>query len=168
MAADDLSADRLRELLHYDTETGVFRWKLKTSNRSNRIKVGEPTGKKLSSFGYVRVGIDGVVYQAHRLAWLYVHGCWPSGQLDHINGCRSDNRISNLRDVPQTTNMQNIKVARKDNKCGLLGVSTNGKKWSARIHVDGVAKHLGTFETKELAHQAYIEAKRLFHSGCTI
>lgn len=165
MAIENLSADRLRELLHYDSETGVFRWKLKTSNR---IKIGEPAGGKLSNFGYFRIGIDGVVYQAHRLAWLYVHGRWPDGQLDHINGCGSDNRIANLRDVPQTTNMQNLRAARKDSKCGLLGVSTNGKKWRSRILINGVAKHLGTFETQELAHEAYIEAKRRYHSGCTI
>jgi len=103
-----LTTDRLRELLDYDTETGLFRWKTPTNNR---ITVGSLAGQNHPK-GYTRIGVDGAKYLAHRLAWLYVHGVWPINQIDHINRMKTDNRINNLRDVIDGINKRNVDVVR--------------------------------------------------------
>ena len=90
---DKLTAERLRERLHYDAGTGVFTRRV----GSGHARTGEMAGS-VHSTGYVRISIDGGKYTAHCLAWLYVHGVWPPDQIDHINGNRSDNRIANLRE----------------------------------------------------------------------
>ena len=160
-----LTAERLREVLDYDPETGVFVWRIRTSNC---VKVGDVAGG-LRLDGYFAIGLDGRTYLAHRLAWLWVHGHWPQYGIDHIDGDVENNRITNLRDVDQSTNMQNVKKACVNNKTsGLLGSHPSGKKWRAQITVGGKIHYLGTFDTQELAYAAYLGAKRLFHSGCTI
>lgn len=112
---------------------------------------------------------NGVPKLAHRLAWLYVYGEWPQHGLDHINGVRLDNRISNLRDVPQTINLENQRKAKGLTKSGFLGVErTRGGKWAARIVANGKRYGLGVFATPEAAHSAYVTAKRKLHEGCTI
>jgi hypothetical protein len=164
MAKADLTSQRLRELLHYDPETGAFTW-LATAGKA---RAGGRAGDALSH-GYNRIGIDGHVYLAHRLAWFYVYGIWPSGEIDHINGNRIDNRMVNLRDVPRRLNRENLRSARSDNQTGVLGVAKNGKSsWQARIKVNGVRHSLGTYGSPEEAHQAYLKAKRKLHDGCTI
>lgn len=109
-------------------------------------------------------------YFAHRLAWFYVHGEWPKGHVDHINGNRDDNSAGNLRDVSPTVNAQNLRKARSDNKSGLLGVCwvERVKRWKAQINVHGAHLTIGFYESKEEAHQAYVQAKRQHHAGCTI
>lgn len=165
MAKSDLTADRLRELLHYDPETGLFTCQVRTGSRS---KVGEVTGCSDGN-GYLQIRILGRSYRAHRLAWIYVHGCWPARDIDHINGVRDDNRIANLRDVTRSINMQNIRTATAGNKSsGLLGVSVAKLRWKAMIRVNGRNEHIGVFDTPELAHEAYLSAKRKHHLGNTI
>jgi hypothetical protein len=88
-----LTAEQLREQLHYDAETGVFTRRVGSSN----ARAGDMAGS-IHSTGYVRIGIDGGKYTAHHLVWLYVHCVWPSDQIEHINRKRSDNRIANLRE----------------------------------------------------------------------
>ena len=90
---DKLTAERLRERLHYDAGTGVFTRRV----GSGHARAGDMAGT-IHSTGYVRISIDGGKYTAHHLAWLYVHGVWPSDQIEHINRKRSDNRIANLRE----------------------------------------------------------------------
>jgi len=161
MANADLTAVRLRELLHYDPETGLF-----TSLRSGR-QVGFIVPPK----GYLRVSVDGRQWLAHRLAWLYLHSEWPANQIDHINGVKTDNRAKNLRCVTPAQNMQNIMVAKSYNKTsGLLGVTrcNSGKKWIAQISVNNVTQRIGVYDDPQEAHQAYIAAKRRLHEGCTI
>src|SRR5690606_5927947 len=100
MAAHDLTAARLRELLHYDPETGIFIWLPKpqsafSKSRHHKAAYTRYAGKVAGSLkkrGYCYIKIDGVMYGAHRLAWLYVHGCWPLNQIDHMNRQRADNR----------------------------------------------------------------------------
>lgn len=159
MAKADLSAERLRELLNYDPETGRF-------SRNGRI-----IGFVVPPKNYMRVHVDGRQWLAHRLAWLYMHGEWPDGQVDHINGDKLDNRMSNLRCVTSAQNMQNIHAAKSYNRTsGLLGVCkpARSSKYVAQISVGGVSRSLGNFETAEEAHAVYIEAKRRLHEGCTI
>lgn len=165
MAANDLTAQRLRELLHYDPETGVFTRKACYS----KLWLGAIAGT-LTAHKYVTIRIDGYRVKAHRLAWLYVTGSWPENFIDHINGIRFDNRFANLRDVTASVNSQNIKKARGNSGHGVLGVGrqSTGTTWIARIRVGGVAHYLGNFPTAEDAHAAYVEAKRRLHEGCTI
>ena len=168
MAKPSLTAARLRELLHYEPETGVFTW---TQNRY-RVFKGDVAGNH-GVQGYTIIGIERRTYRAHRLAWLYVHGDWPAADIDHLNGVRHDNRLSNLRDVDRRTNLQNLNRAKRQNKSGFLGVCCDknqkqGKRWIAQIKAEGSPRVLGYFETPEEAQQAYLNAKRQHHKGCTI
>jgi len=97
-----------------------------------------------------------------------VHRRWPEHDIDHINGVRADNRISNLRDVVRAVNLQNRRSSHRRSLSGLLGVKKNHNGWSAGITKQGVLLHLGTFKTPEQAHSAYIAAKRQFHEGNTL
>ena len=159
-----LDAERLRELMHYDPETGVFTRLVRTSNR---VKVGDVAGS-LSHYGYLEFQLYGKLRKAHRLAWLYMTGEWPTGEIDHRNTVRTDNRFCNLRDVTTLGNQQNRRSANKNSLTGFLGVSPKRGKWKAQIRAGGVLRHLGTFETPTAAHQAYLQAKRKLHEGCTI
>lgn len=134
-----------------------------------RVKAGDRAGYH-SKDGYRAIKIDGRGYPEHQLAWFFVHARWGVPMIDHINGCHSDNRIANLREVTNAINMQNQRRARVDNQCGALGVKKHPRadRWLARIKCDGKLIHLGSFATKDEAHEAYVEAKRRLHSGCTI
>lgn len=159
-----LTTERLRQLLHYEPETGAFTWLARTAQR---VQIGDVAGSK-NSDGYLVIAINRIRYKAHRLAWLYMHGVFPANHIDHIDGNPSNNRITNLRDVTRGVNMQNQRKARTNNKLGILGVICNRKSFRAEIMVDGNVRRLGTFKTPELAHQAYLDAKRRLHPACTI
>lgn len=159
-----LSHTELLRLLHYSHETGEFTRKIKTSNS---VKVGDVAGG-ISEGRYIKINVGGGVHYAHRLAWFYVTGAWPTLHIDHKNGNGLDNRFSNLRDVDVTTNGENKRYPTRRNLSGLLGVHVNHKGFQARITVHGKRISLGTFQTPELAHSAYVDAKRSLHSGCTI
>lgn len=155
---------RVKELLEYNPLTGLFTRKV---TRPGSARVGSVAGGKTST-GYIRIKIDDVEYMAHRLVWLYVYGHFPSNQIDHINCIRNDNRLLNLRAVTYSENGQNQRKAQSDNKIGLLGVSLLDGRWRASIRVNGKNIHLGKYPTPELAHAAYISAKRKLHTACTI
>ena len=159
-----LTYERLREVLHYDPETGVFTWLVRTSTR---IKVGD-VAAAADGRGYIVIGVDGVLYKSHRLAFLWMTGEWPPQFVDHINGVRDDNRWSNLRPATRSENNQNVRRARAGNRTGLLGVCRYRKRFKAQIRVDGRNLCLGTFDTPEQAHEAYLAAKRRLHPGSTI
>lgn len=120
--------------------------------------------------GYWRIWINGRHYAAHRLAWLFVYGKWPDGEVDHIDGAKNNNRIKNLRVTTKAGNQQNQRKARKDNKSGLLGVywRPDTEKWRATIQTNKKRISLGNFDSADLAYEAYIKAKRRLHSTCTI
>lgn len=142
----------LVDLLHYDPETGHF-------TRKKSTAIGMKAGDRahsIDSHGYVRFGVKGRNYRAHRLAWLYMTGEWPKEQIDHINCVRSDNRWANLRAATRTENLRNQKT-RSGNKSGFKGVSFNAmaNKWVACIRVKRKTIFLGYFESAQAAHEAY-------------
>ena len=160
-----LTREEVNELLDYNPDTGVFRWK---KTISGRAKAGGIAGCSVK--GYRRIGLGKRQYAAHRLAWLLVRGAWPAGHIDHINGNPSDNRIANLRAATFSENLQNQRRAQKRSKSGLLGVSFHKAKqrWRAQIAVDGVGHHIGYFDTADAAYEAYLKKKREVHVACTI
>lgn len=164
-AMSELTAERLRELLDYDPKTGNFTW---LCSRGTRIK-GEIAGSR-NPEGYIQIRADRGTYRAHRLAWLITHGVWPTNEIDHINGDRSDNRLENLRDVSRTTNSQNMRVAGSCSISGIMGAhwDETSNKFRARIRVAGKMIYLGRYTTPEEAHQAYVTAKRKLHEGNTL
>ena len=159
-----LTAERLREDVHYNPETGAF---TRARRTSNRINVGDVAGT-VGAYGYVRFHAAGKLYPAHRLAWLYCFGAFPAGEIDHINGDKTDNRISNLRLSSRSLNLQNQRKARATNKLGVLGVSPQKGRFKAQIQYGGKKRHIGMFETKEEAYAAYVSEKRKHHEACTI
>lgn len=159
----DLTAERLRKLLHYDPETGIF---TRTANRGN-TKVGWVAGS-LDNRGYRCVTVDGRRYKCHRLAWLYVYGVWPSGVIDHVDHNTDNNRISNLRDTTLSQNMQNMQNRRKNvnNTSGYRGVWWYPPlgKWCSKIGYQGSRKHLGYFDSPDAAYAAYLAAAARLHT----
>lgn len=137
-----LTQDRLKELLHYDMITGNFTWYF----RKRGVKKSMLAGGLSVNGRYLRIGVEGERYFAHRLAFLYVEGFFPKGEVDHISGNGLDNKWSNLRVVDHPENMRNIKISRA-NTSGFTGVCWHklGKKWSVEIRVDGAKKYLGLF-----------------------
>ena len=157
-----ITQKRLHETVSYDPNTGVF-----TNKICRRpCVVGKVLGT-LDKKGYVKIGIDKKIYSAHRLAWLYVYGKFPDYQIDHINGTRDDNRIENLRDVQSQLNTQNQQKAPKNSSTGKLGVSWSQQKnkFRASIVVDSKQIHIGFFDDKDKASQAYFKAKEKLHLG---
>jgi hypothetical protein len=150
--------------MSYDPHTGVFVW---LRRPCKNLKAGIEAGN-LQPTGYRVIRIGGSLYKAHRLAWLYVHGHWPSDEIDHINGDKSDNRIANLRNVTHRQNMENRRHAHRNNRNGVLGVCPDGRKYSARIRAGGAQIHLGNFASVEEAGAAYLAAKRQLHAGGTL
>lgn len=154
-----ITVERLRELFTYDPYTGDFTRRKVTHNR---FKVGEKAGF-LNATGRWELGIDGKWYLAHRLAWLYVYGVWPSELIDHIDSNPLNNSISNLREATPAQNKANSRVS-KNNVLGVKGVrlqikGKNGTpRYRARIRVNGKLIHLGYFDTSEKASQAYLNA----------
>ena len=152
----DLTQSRLKELLSYDPETGVFVW-----------LVGAKFKGKIAGtdcYGYWQIRINRKNYRAHRLAWLYVYGEFPNADLDHINCVKSDNRIGNLRECSRAQNGFNVGL-RIDNKSGFKRVhfyKASGK-WQVGITINGKKKHIGYFATAELASAAYEAKARELH-----
>lgn len=149
-------AEQVRSMLSYDGETGLLSWRISRGS----VRAGKTTGS-LAQNGYLVVRINGVNYQAHRVAWLITHGKWPDGVIDHRNGNKTDNRINNLRDTTQAVNVLNQHVIRKDNKSGVTGVSFDKRtsKWQAQIQHKRKNTPLGRFASIEEAHAAYLAAK---------
>ena len=133
---------RLKEVLHYNKESGIFVWHSPTTRR---VKKGDIAGN-VNDMGYIRIRVDGKSYRGHRLAWLYVYGKLPEKQIDHINHNRADNRIENLREVNNIENSKNHSIG-INNTSGVVGVywcNTN-KRWKATIKINYKSVALGIF-----------------------
>lgn len=156
-----LTADRLRELIDYEPETGVFTWRARPDHRSfSSRRAGTECGT-ICPLGYRRIGVDGRLYPAGRLAWLHVHGKWPNVFIDHKDRQRDHDAIANLRECSPAQNARNSTIP-KDNTSGLKGVRWNvmARKWTAQISHGGKLRALGTFVTKEEGHAAYLAAAK--------
>lgn len=147
-----ITAEKLRSIVSYDPETGLF-------TRKNGLKVGA-----ISHHGYLRIKVDDKTYQAHRLAWLYVNGKFPEESIDHIDGDKLNNRISNLREANRSQNNQNGKAAqRKHDLPRGVGISYPSGRFKASISLGNKRRHLGTFDTPEEAGEFYQLAADLLH-----
>ncbi len=167
MKAPDITIGQLKQFLKYFPETGDFVWIAKPCRR---INIGRVACYRRSE-GYGVISLHRRRYRSGRLAWFYMMGVWPTGDIDHIDGNPRNDRFENLRDVSTAGNIQNQKIPHLRNVTGgYLGVSqpSHFRKYRARICVEGKTIWLGYHDTPEQAHQAYLEAKRAVHSTCTI
>jgi hypothetical protein len=160
---EDFTLSEVTERLHYDPLSGLFSWKIETMAFGGFKNPGSAAGQK-SEAGYVLVGLWGRLYRAHRLAWLLMTGAWPVAEIDHINGDRSDNRWSNLREATSSQQKMNASI-RSDNKSGCKGVSFRPDigKWHSRIVLDGKTKLLGNFSLLSDAIVARKNAEKANH-----
>jgi hypothetical protein len=144
---NDLTSNRVRELLDYDAESGIFTWKI---DRSIRVRAGDRAGS-IQHDGYIKIGINGSAYFAHRLAWLWVTGEWPKEEIDHVNLVKDDNRFCNLREATRLGNVVNIPPRQRPTALPRgVSIARNGK-FVAQI----AGLHLGTFATPDEAGQVY-------------
>lgn len=155
-----LSQETLRQLVTYDAATGEMRWAVTRKGAQIGALVGAPT-----AYGYRRATICGARQHVHRLVWLYAYGDWPDRDIDHINGDKSDNRLSNLRLATRPQNIANS-GPRPKNKTGFRGVSlcAHTGKWRASITLEGRSRNLGRFGTPEDAARAYDAAALAHHN----
>lgn len=150
-----LTAQRLREVLRYEPETGAWRWAV----ASGRSAEGSIAGSIDKDTGYRYIQIDGRKYLSARLAWFWMTGEWPPNMVDHKNTRKLDDRWSNLRLSTNQQNQANRGIS-VTNTSGLKGVGWHrlAKKWRSEIKIDGVSRHLGTFDCPVAAHLTYIVA----------
>ena len=151
----------VRNFFDYNPETGELRWRI----GSRRRPAGKLAGTAVpSEKGRITVGFKGKLIRAHILIWAYQTGEWPTKQIDHINEDPSDNRWSNLRLANKSENMRNITIT-KSNTSGYKGVgwSKVSQKWRAYITANKITYHLGLFDTKEQAADAYKIAAKKIH-----
>ena len=151
----------LHDMLTYDANTGILRWKNPTNPR--RVKAGDIAGcVSHTEKGRVLLGLRGKLHKAHRIAWAMHYGKWPKDQIDHINECPSDNRICNLREANKSENMRNITRIRS-NTSGHKGVAFYKDRWVARIKLHGKDIYIGRYEKLEDAILAYQKASPMVH-----
>ena len=165
------AAHILRNLLDYDSETGLLVWRSRQFNsdyetrRWNTRYAGKQAGT-IGGEGYLNVGVGGTVFPAHRLIWAIVHGAPPRGEIDHINHDRADNRIVNLRDVSKAENLVNQSL-RRNNKSGVTGVDWDKRegKWRAQFSVNGRRVRLGAYADKAdaIAARKAAEVRHGYH-----
>lgn len=155
-----ISQEELHKILEYEPLTGHFRWKVA---KGYKIKVGSiagsPTGR-----GYIRIVIDNKKYMSHRLAWLYTFGEWPPKFIDHVNGDKSDNSLTNLRVATRSENGYNTTTP-KNNTSGIKGVHwhVGEEKWRGRMNVDGIEVQVGKWDNLEEAALAMEKARKDLH-----
>lgn len=156
----ELSRESLKELLDYNPDTGIFKWRIDVARN---IFSGQIAGSK-NNQGYIIIGIKGKRFGAHRLAWLYVYGNFPD-IIDHIDQVRDNNRISNLREADYSLSNQNRTIY---NPLGYIGIRFRNDFFEANIRINGRITRIGKYDTAEEASQAYQEALREYIDARTI
>lgn len=167
-----LTAERLKAVLSYDPQTGVYRWRTRCgTGRAIASWNARFAGKEAGTIcdngrgrKYLQITVDGRRHTAQRLAWLYMKGEWPppGTDVDHEDGDSLNNRFANLRVATRWENLSNRGKTRA-NTSGFKGVRPHRNKWVARIGHKGRYRHLGTFDTPEQAAEAYAAAAREIH-----
>ncbi len=152
----DLDAEYVRRIFDYSPETGIFIWR--ECDKKHPYNLGRPAGS-VGSTGHMKIKIGGRHYLAHRLAWLYVYGVWPTAEIDHINLIADDNRLCNLREATRSQNAANLR-RHKDGTSGYKGVSYRAHRgtYEARIRKNGKLKSLGHYKTGKEANEVYLKA----------
>ena len=150
-----LTADRLRQVLRYEPRTGLFFW---IEPAPKRV-LGGVAGSSKGAGSYTQIGIDGSNYLAHRLAWLYVKGQWPSAELDHRNRIKSDNRWRNLREATHKQNAENQPTRASRSSVRGVYLQKDGR-YQAYISHHGRRIHLGRHNTLAAAKRARRAAER--------
>lgn len=146
-----LTGSRLEQLLTYDPGTGIFTWR----GGQKKVRAGMVAGTP-DKDGYINICIDQQIYKAHRLAWLWMTGEWPTEEIDHKDLDKANNRFSNLREATHSQNQINRK------KRGYTFDKRRGA-FVAQIKENGKHRHLGQFKTSVEASAAYNEAANAIH-----
>ena len=172
MSKYDIGYKEFKECIEFCDKTGTFKFLEKTPHIEPRDRVrktfnkqfaGKPAFNVKNGAGYLSGSFMGNKYLAHRVVWLMTHKEWPDGDIDHINGDKTDNRPENLRLVTKSQNLRNMRIP-SDNKSGYIGVFWVGRinKWTAQIRHNGKAIHLGYFSTLDEA----VAARRAANVVC--
>lgn len=158
-----ITAEQARELLEYSAETGIMTWKKGFVTTTKPSRIGKVAGYKMK-IGYRTIPVAGERYYAHRLAWLLHYGEWPSGEVDHINGVKDDNRLCNLRMATGPQNKAN-RPKQRNNTSGRKGVHWHKKarKWMVSVQVNGKQIYGGLFSDLEIAHAEYVRMSTLYY-----
>jgi hypothetical protein len=167
-----LSQQYLKESLKYNQFTGIFTWIKRPARHFESFRIERSTNARMSGVnagtkdkkGYIVICLHGKLYKAHRLAFLYVNGSFPENEVDHIDGDKSNNKFTNLRDVSKSDNMKNASLP-STNTSGTIGVGFHvpANKWRAHIKIEGVYKHLGLFDEMSGAILARKEAENFYN-----
>ena len=154
-----ITQQELKELLHYNPETGIFTWKVSTARR---VSSGDVAVTKRKD-GYIQIKLNNELILSHRLIWIYMYGYLPK-YIDHINGQRDDNRIINIREVSNQQNSLNSKIS-KNNTSGIKGVywDKSRNKWTVRLAIDGKGKFFRRFDDIDLAKLVIEEVRNKYH-----
>lgn len=159
-----ITQKQLKDLLHYNPDTGIFIW---MKRPSKKIMVGEIAGAK-SDRGRMNLSIAKTKYKLHRLAWLYMTGSYPDGEIDHIDQDASNNRFSNLRDVSHQENSRNMRLHR-DNTSGVSGACWNKEKrgWDVEIGAKENRTRGGRFKNfdEAVAKRKSLEIEFRYHAN---
>lgn len=165
-----LTQEKLKEILNYDPETGLFKWKERTwlegKQKTFNVRFSGKIAGSLSNSGYLQIGINNKDYLCHRLAWFYIHGYWPKDYIDHIDRNKTNNKISNLRLATNSENSQNIVKCHPNNKYSkLLGAHYDKRRnlYYSVIVINKKRNWIGWFKTAIEAHNAYVIEKRKIH-----
>lgn len=172
------TADYFKECFYFEEISGLLIWQNRPESHFNNksrhkrfitMSAGKPAGTLNKHLGYLVTNINGITYLNHRIAWLIYYGEWPD-VIDHIDGNKTNNCLSNLRSGTQSLNTQNTKAARKHSQTGIKGVGFDKRKncFVSAISVNRKKIHIGTFKSPQEAHKAYLEYKRALHEYCTI
>ncbi|HEE9786221.1 TPA: HNH endonuclease [Enterobacter soli] len=157
-----ITAELLKELLHYNPETGIFTW---AKSIGQRAQVGRTAGTRTPS-GYIKISLSRKLYSARRLAWLYMTGSWPENEIDHVDNNLSNNVFSNLRAATKSQNAQN-RGNRRGTKSRYKGVRFDSQrnKWVACIWLHSLKKEkrIGFFSSEEEAAKAYRAEAEVLH-----